>query len=88
MRVISNIINSKLIMSEYCSKCSPFENDYDIDLAEIALKLDNERSVNIFCEGYCKIRAIYKDEKGNLYLAREVNGDINNVPLPYQKISL
>jgi hypothetical protein len=54
-------------MSEYCSKCSPFENDYDIDLAEIALKLDDERSVNIFCEGYCKIRAIYKDEKGNLY---------------------
>ena len=39
-------------MSEYCSKCSPFENDYDIDLAEIALKLDNERSVNIFCEGF------------------------------------
>ena len=38
-------------MSEYCSKCSPFENDYDIDLAEIALKLDDERSVNIFCEG-------------------------------------
>ena len=34
MRVISNIINSKLIMSEYCSKCSPFENDYDIDLAQ------------------------------------------------------
>ena len=52
MRVISNIINSKLIMSEYCSKCSSFENDYDIDLAEIALKLDNERSVNIFCEGF------------------------------------
>ena len=52
MRVISNIINSKLIMSEYCSKCSPFENEYDIDLAEIALKLDNERSVNIFCEGF------------------------------------
>ena len=39
-------------MSEYCSKCSPFENGYDIDLAEIALKLDNERSVNIFCEGF------------------------------------
>lgn len=39
-------------MSEYCSKCSSFENDYDIDLAEIALKLDNERSVNIFCEGF------------------------------------
>ena len=39
-------------MSEYCSKCSSFENGYDIDLAEIALKLDNERSVNIFCEGF------------------------------------
>ena len=73
-------------MSEYCSKCSSFENDYDIDLAEIALKLDDERSVNIFCEGYCKIRAIYKEEKGNLYLEREVNGDVNLEPTTIEEL--
>ena len=86
MRVISNIINSKLIMSEYCSNFSPFENEYDIDLAEIALRLDDECSVNIFCEGYCTIRAIYKEEKGNLYLEREVNGDVNLEPTTIEEL--
>jgi len=61
-------------MSEYCSQCSPFE-EYDIDLFQIALSLDNGRSENILCEG-CNIVAIYKDEDGNLYLAKRIQGKI------------
>jgi hypothetical protein len=48
--------------------------------------LDDECSVNIFCEGYCTIRAIYKEEKGNLYLEREVNGDVNLEPTTIEEL--
>ena len=37
--------------------------------------MDYERSINIICEG-CNIKAIYKDDAGLLYLAKEVDGEI------------
>ena len=61
-------------MSEYCSQCSPFKNSYDIDLFKIALKLKKEYSTSFLCEG-CENRAVYKDDKGLLYLAKVVNGE-------------
>jgi len=60
-------LRNAIIMSEYCSRCSPFET-YDYDLTKIALNLENGHSENILCEG-CNIRGVYKDESGNLYLA-------------------
>ncbi len=63
-------------MSEYCSQCSPFkeEGEYDIDLFEIALNLEQGRSESFICEG-CNNRGVYKDEKGNLFLAKNENGE-------------
>jgi hypothetical protein len=60
-------------MSEYCSQCSPFkkQGEWDIDLIKIALHLKNGHSKNILCEG-CSNRAIYKDEEGHLFLAKQV----------------
>ena len=55
--------------------CSPFLPDYDIDLAKIALKLKKGHSTNLICEG-CNIRAVYKDESGRLYLAKDIEGNI------------
>tara|TARA_B110000046_G_scaffold177699_1_gene204826 strand:+ start:633 stop:857 length:225 start_codon:yes stop_codon:yes gene_type:complete len=62
-------------MSDYCSICSPFDDGYDIDLAKVALELDNGHSSNVLCE-VCNIKAVYKDEKGNIYLAKEVKNEI------------
>jgi len=64
-------------MSEYCSQCSPFksEQDWDIDLFEIALNLDNGHSENFICEG-CNNRAIYKDEAGKIYLAKQKSNEL------------
>ena len=69
-------------MSEYCSQCSPFKesNDYDIDLIKLSLKVKRGRSINFLCEG-CNNRAIYKDEKGFLYLAKQENKEIKLYPV-------
>ena len=61
-------------MSEYCSRCSPFES-WDYDLMMIALDLENGHSENILCEG-CDILGVYKDESGKLYLAVKTEKEI------------
>jgi len=72
-------------MSEYCCKCSPFLPDYEIDLAEIALKVEKGHSENVICEG-CNIKAIYKDDAGLLYLAKEVDGEIQLESITIEKL--
>lgn len=64
-------------MAEFCSQCSPFkeQGEWDIDLAEIALDLENGHSESFICEG-CNNRAVYKDEDGNLFLAKEIEKEI------------
>ena len=62
-------------MADFCSQCSPFDNEYDIDLFKIALKLQKGASENILCEG-CNIRVVYKDEEGLVYLGRLENEEI------------
>jgi len=47
-----------------------------IDLFKIVLSLQNGRSISFICEG-CNNRAIYKDDNGNLYLAKYVNNEIS-----------
>lgn len=59
-------------MAEYCSQCSPFKNHFDIDLFQIALKLNRGYSRGFICEG-CSNRAIYKDEQGLVYLVKYIN---------------
>jgi len=67
-------------MAEYCSLCSPFEGKCDIDLMKIALKLERGHSTNFLCEG-CNVRAIYKDDSGLLYLAKEEGNEIKLEPI-------
>jgi len=62
-------------MAEYCSRCSPFENEFDINLFRIALNLKKGYSETFLCEG-CSNRGIYKDDTGRLYLAKSVEGEI------------
>lgn len=57
-------------MAEFCSDCSPFD-EFDINLFTIALDLKPGHSETILCEG-CNIKAVYKDEEGLVYLAKEV----------------
>jgi hypothetical protein len=59
-------------MAEYCSDCAPFDG-YDINLFKMALKLKRGYEERILCEG-CYIRAIRKDEDGNLFLIRLEEG--------------
>lgn len=69
-------------MADYCSQCSPFKGKFDIDLFKKALKLKRGHSVSFICEG-CNNRAIYKDEKGLLYLAK-----LNRTEIELQPISI
>lgn len=62
-------------MAEFCSQCSPFGDQYDIDLFEIAMNLEPGYSEAFVCEG-CNIRGVYKDEERKVYLAKEVNKEI------------
>lgn len=61
-------------MAEYCSQCSPFGDSFDYDLFKMALKLKKGYSTSFLCEG-CENRAVYKDESGRLYLAKEIDGE-------------
>jgi len=74
-------------MSEYCSQCSPFkdEQDWDIDLAKMALRLDNGRSESFICEG-CNNRGIYKDEVGKIYLAKQKTNTIELVEVKFEDL--
>ena len=65
-------------MAEYCSQCSPFENQHDIGLFRIAIFLRRGRSKSFICEG-CNNRAVYKDENGKVYLAKQIEGEIKLV---------
>lgn len=57
-------------MADFCSRCESSGN-WDIDLLEIALNLELGHSANFLCEG-CVAVAIYKDDKGFIYLVRKV----------------
>ena len=57
----------------------------DIDLFEIALDLENGRSESFICEG-CNNRAVYKDEEGLLYLAREINREMFLIPVQLSEL--
>jgi hypothetical protein len=46
-------------MSEYCSKCSPFEGEYEIGLHILATEVKPFHSINFLFEG-CENRVIYK----------------------------
>ncbi len=72
-------------MAEYCSHCSPFENKYDFDLIKIALHLKKGHSKNFLCEG-CNNRAVYKDEEGNLYLAKLEEKEIKLHPVKLEDL--
>ena len=72
-------------MAEFCSQCSPFDNEYDIDIFQIALKLKKGHSKNILCEG-CNIRAVYKDEQGLLYLGKLENKEIKLYPIKLEEL--
>jgi hypothetical protein len=62
-------------MSEFCSECSPFDNQFDFDLFKMAVKLKREYSISFFCEG-CNNRGIYKDNEGKIFLAKSIKGKI------------
>ena len=71
-------------MSEYCSRCSPLDS-WDYDLVKIALDLENGHSESFICEG-CNIRAIYKDESGNLFLALKTRMQVELHPVNIEEL--
>lgn len=71
-------------MSDFCSQCSPFPES-DIDLFKIALHLNNGRSWSFICEG-CNNRAIYKDDKGLLYLAKQEGNELKMHPVRLEEL--
>lgn len=71
-------------MAEFCSQCSPFEV-FDFDLQRMALDLKKGHSVNFLCEG-CNNRAIYKDEEGRLYLAKNEKGKTKLNPVNFDEL--
>ncbi len=60
-------------MADFCSKCE--ETYFDINLAQLALELDREHSINFICE-CCNRRCIYKDAEGLIYLGTKDSNDI------------
>jgi hypothetical protein len=72
-------------MAEFCSQCSPFENEYDIGLLKIAIFLRCGHSENFICEG-CNNSGIYKDENGKIYLAKEIVGEIKLVEVETKEL--
>ena len=58
-------------MADFFSVCSPV--NFDINLMDIGLDLSHSES--ILCEG-CNIIAIYKDEKGTIYLGGRIDSEI------------
>jgi hypothetical protein len=71
-------------MADFCSQCSPFEGEFDIDLKEIAIDLEPGHSESFLCEG-CNNRAVYKDLAGFIYIGKEVEGKIvlNSVAIDF-----
>lgn len=67
-------------MAEYCSVCSPFNGEFDINVFKLALRLENGRSESFLCEG-CNLRGVYKDDLGNLFLARSEDKEIKLHPI-------
>jgi hypothetical protein len=72
-------------VAEFCSLCSPFENQFDIDLVYIALHLERGHSESFICEG-CFVRAIYKDENGNIYLGKLEQKEIKLHPVKIEDL--
>lgn len=72
-------------MAAFCSKCSPFDDQYDIDLLKIALSLEPGHSANIVCEG-CNICMVYKDRSGNIFLGRGLNGTVQMHPVRIEEL--
>ena len=72
-------------MAEYCSQCSPFENEFDIDLFRIAINVKKGHSINLLCEG-CNNKAIYKDEEGLIYLVKDENKEMKFYPIKLEEL--
>jgi len=53
---------------------------------KIAINLRRGYSQSFLCEG-CNIRGIYKDENGNLFLGRDVDGKIVEEPVNLDELS-
>jgi len=62
-------------MSDFCTNCTPFTGEADIDLFLLALNLQPGYSRTFICEG-CSNRGVYKDVTGRLYLAKQLDRDI------------
>ena len=72
-----------MIMAEFCSKC---DRDWlEINLHEIALNLKNGFSHSFLCEG-CDRRGVYKDEHGAIYIAYEVQGEVELRPAKIEEL--
>lgn len=65
-------------MAEYCSQCSPFQGEFDIDLFRVALDLKQGYVKKFLCGG-CNNRGIYKDEQGLIYLVKSESNELNFV---------
>ena len=72
-------------MAEYCSQCSPFENEFDIDLFRIAIKVKKGHSINLLCEG-CNNKTIYRDEDGLIYLVKDENTEMKFYPIKLEEL--
>jgi hypothetical protein len=73
-------------MPHFCSQCgNRINKEADINLFLMAVSLQNGRSISFICEG-CNNRAIFKDDNGNLYLAKYVNNEISLFPVNISEI--
>jgi len=60
-------------MADYCSRCSPFDGQFDINQFNIALRLNPGESESFHFEG-CYNRGLYRDDLGMLHIAVLVDG--------------
>jgi hypothetical protein len=60
-------------MAEFCSQCSLQQSVDIINLYEIAIKLKEGQSESFYCSG-CNNRTLFKDETGNIYLGKIIDG--------------
>lgn len=72
-------------MSTYCSKCSPFDGQFDINLLKMALRLNPGESENFLCDG-CSNCGLYKDDLGNLYIAVRDDTEIKMRPVAVEEL--
>ncbi|OFY48845.1 MAG: hypothetical protein A2W85_14320 [Bacteroidetes bacterium GWF2_41_31] len=72
-------------MSEFCSQCSPNFTVDDINLFEIATNLKPGQSESFNCQG-CNNRTLFKDEDGNIYLGKLIDGIGKLLPVKIEEL--